>query len=68
MLGGGRQQLVFDVDQLAGILGDITAIGDYHRDRLTDIAHPIDRESGNRPPALDHLGYRPDQRGELARR
>ena len=35
----GVQHLVVDLDQLAGVLGEVAVVGDDHRDRLTGEAH-----------------------------
>ena len=34
-----RQEIVVDVDQRGGVLGDIAAVGDDDRDRLTNVRH-----------------------------
>ena len=65
MLAGSRQRLVVDLDQLAGVLGDVARVGDHHRDRLADMAHPVDREGKIRHRRPHHARDRPDHAGEL---
>ncbi len=36
-----RQRVVVHVDQLQGILGDVTALGHHDRHQITDEAHPV---------------------------
>ena len=40
-----RQQLVLDLDQVGGVLGDVAGLGDHGRDALADVAHLVDREA-----------------------
>ena len=39
-----RQLLVFGVDQLHRLLGDVRILGQHHGDRLADMAHLVERE------------------------
>ena len=39
-----RQRLVLDLDQVAGVLGDVAVLGDHRRDGLAVVAHLLDRD------------------------
>ena len=45
------QRLVVHADQLGGVLALVAVVGDHHRDRLADEAHPVDREQRLGPVA-----------------
>ena len=44
----GDQRLVVDLDELAGVLGDVAALGDHERDRVADEAHVVAGEEPQR--------------------
>ena len=52
------ERRVFDIHQLGGVFGDITALGDDQRHRLADIARPLDRKC----PLLHRRFHRSEKR------
>ena len=38
-VGDERLDVIVDLDQRGGVLGDVAVVGDHHRDRLADIGH-----------------------------
>ena len=59
---GGKRRIV-DLDQLSGILGDVAALRHDDRDRLADIAYPLDRE---RPLRRRDLHGRQERIGQFS--
>ncbi len=59
--GRRGQRLVVDLDQLAGVLGDVARVRDHHGDRLADVAHAICREWIVRYRRAHHRRDRPDR-------
>ena len=46
----GRKRLELDVDQVAGVLGDVPVLGDNDRDRIADEAHGVRRQDRSGRP------------------
>ena len=62
--GDRRQVLVVDLDQLAGVLGQVAALGDHHRHRVADQAHLVRASrlysaAGPPPPIIASSGSGP---------
>ena len=60
-----RQLLVDDLDQVAGVLGDVAVLGDHSRDRLAVVAHLLDRDHVLHDRAGAERGQRRRVRGDV---